>query len=143
MTSRSEVVFFDSNIYINIFRYPLYERRIEKLLQGAYQFVVSHIVLMELWAGAQTSVEKNILESQQNHFRLIGLSNERFIAAGRILNQMKVFFSQTGEDRRRRKLTWDLLIALSAQENNALLVTENRDDFQKIRRFVDFEFMTP
>ncbi len=141
MPSHPEAIFLDSNAYINLFRYPLYERRIEKFLQGAYLFVVSHIVLMELWAGARTPAEKNILQAQQDHFPLIGLSKERFITAGQILSQMKG--SLTAEKKKRRRLTWDLLIALSAQENNALVITENKTDFQKIRRLVNFEFITP
>lgn len=142
MPLQPEAVFFDSNVYINIFRYPLYERRIEKFLQGAYHFVINHVVLMELWAGAKTVTEKNILKTQQDHFRLVGLSHGQFIIAGQILSQMSGG-AFTGEGRRRRRLTWDLLIALSAQENNALVITENIDDFRKIQRFIDFEFVAP
>ncbi|MBI2604673.1 MAG: hypothetical protein HYW49_01205 [Deltaproteobacteria bacterium] len=43
----------------------------------------------------------------------------------------------------RRRLTWDILIALSAKEHHALLVTENESDFKKIQGYVDFEFVSP
>jgi predicted nucleic acid-binding protein len=46
------------------------------------------------------------------------------------------------EPRTRRRLTWDILIALCAQEHNALLVNENESDFKKIRGYVDFEFVS-
>ena len=40
----------------------------------------------------------------------------------------------------RRRLTWDILIALSAMENRAVIVTKE-SDFKKIQKFVDFEYL--
>ena len=137
---KPESVFFDSNVYINLLRSTEYERRVERLLQGAYLYAVSKIVLMELWAGAKTKVEENILKQHQKVLPMMNFSDDNFITAGQMMRKM---VDEHGfEPRMRRRLTWDILIALSAMENNALLVTENEADFRKIRKYVDFEFVS-
>ena len=37
----------------------------------------------------------------------------------------------------------DVLLALSCREAGSVLVTDNERDFQRIRRCVQFDFMTP
>jgi predicted nucleic acid-binding protein len=37
----------------------------------------------------------------------------------------------------------DVLLALSCRESGCVLVTDNRRDFQRIRRFAQFEFIGP
>lgn len=139
MSKKAELLFFDSNVYINLLRSFEYEQRIEKFLQGAYLYVVNKIVLMELWAGARTKVEENILELHQQELPLVGLSDDNFITTGQILSKMRG--EQQLEPKMRRRLTWDILIALSAKENQAIIVTENENDFKKIKKFVDFEYL--
>lgn len=139
MSKKAELLFFDSNVYINLLRSFEYEQRIEKFLQGAYLYVVNKIVLMELWAGARTKVEENILELHQQELPLVGLSDDNFITTGQILSKMRG--EQQLEPKMRRRLTWDILIALSAKENQAIIVTESENDFKKIQKFVDFEYL--
>ena len=59
-SKKCDVVFFDSNVYINILRSPEYEQKTERFLRGAYLYAVSKVVLMELWAGVKTKIEENI-----------------------------------------------------------------------------------
>lgn len=140
MSKKLGLLFFDSNVYINLLRFPEYERRIERFLQGGYLYVINKIVLMELWAGVRTKVEENILKLHQQELPLVGLSDDNFITTGQILSQMRS--EQQPELKMRRRLTWDILIALSAKENQAVVVTENEGDFRKIQKFVDFEYLT-
>lgn len=137
MIKRSESVFFDSNVYINLLRSPHYERKVERFLQGAYLYAISKIVLMELWAGAKNKIEQSILKQHQK-LPLLNFSDDNFITAGQILRKMTDDYGL--EPRMWRRLTWDVLIALTAQENDALLVTENEADFRKIQGYVDFQF---
>lgn len=137
---RPNTVFFDSNVYIHLLRSSNDERKVERFLQGAYLYAISKIVLMELWAGAKTRVEENILKLHQKNLPLLGFSDEGFIVAGQIMKKMAE--DHRGEPQPRRRLTWDILIALSARENNALLVTENDSDFRRIQNYVDFEFIS-
>ena len=139
MIKKPDSVFFDSNVYINLLRSPEYEAKIEKFLQGAYLYAINKIVLMELWAGAKTKIEENILKQHQKVLPLIGLTDDNFILAGQVMRKMAQVHGF--ESSMRRRLTWDILIALSARENNALLVTENEADFRKIQRYVEFTFV--
>ncbi len=139
MSKKSELLFFDSNVYINLLRSPEYGQRLEKFLQGAYLYVINKIVLMELWAGVQTKIEENILKHHQRELPLIGVSDNNFITTGQVLSQMRG--APELAPKMRRQLTWDILIALSAKENQAVVVTENEDDFKRIRKFVDFEYL--
>lgn len=137
---KPESVFFDSNVYIHLLRSPEYELKTERFLQGAYLYTVSKIVLMELWAGAKTKIEENILKRHQKSLPLLNFTDNNFIIAGQVMRKMT---NDHGfEPKMRRRLTWDILIALSAKENNALLVTENETDFRKIRKYIDFEFVS-
>jgi predicted nucleic acid-binding protein len=137
---KPEAVFFDSNVYINLLRSPEYEQKIERFLQGAYLYTVCKIVLMELWAGARTKLEENILKQHQKSMPLLSFSDDGFVMAGQILHKMTN--DHRFDPKMRRRLTWDVLIALNAKQSNALLVTENAADFQKIRKYVDFEFVS-
>lgn len=140
LRARPNAVFFDSNVYINLLRSPEYEQKIERFLHGAYLYVISKIVLMELWAGAKTNLEEKILQQHQTHLPLIGFSDDNFILAGQVMQKMAK--DKSIEPRTRRRLTWDILIALCAQEHKALLVTENESDFKKIQRYINFEFVS-
>ena len=134
-------IFLDSNIFIQLMKSPEYKKRIGVLFQSSYLHVVNKVVLMELWAGVRNSVEEALLSEYQKNYPLMEFSGDHFIAAGQILKKMND--DHQLEPRTRRRLTWDILIALSAKENNSLLLTENETDFKKIQKYVDFEFMTP
>ncbi|MBI4405184.1 MAG: PIN domain-containing protein [Deltaproteobacteria bacterium] len=138
---KTDVVFFDSNVYIYLLRSPEYERKISRFLQGSALYAISKIVLMELWAGVRDKTQENILKQHQNSLPLLVFSDDNFIVAGQVMRKMTT--EHDFEPRIRRRLTWDILIALNAKENNALLVTENESDFRKVQRFVNFEFVTP
>lgn len=139
MSKQPELLFFDSNVYINVLRSPEYAARLERFLKGAYLYVINKIVLMELWAGVRTKEEEKILALFQKELPLIGLLDDNFILAGRLLSQMRN--EHDLELKMRRRLTWDILIALSARENRAVVVTENERDFRKIQKFLDFEYL--
>jgi predicted nucleic acid-binding protein len=138
---KPEAVFFDSKVYINLLKSVEYERKLERFLQGAYLYTISKVVLMELWAGAKSKLEETILKQHQKSLPLIGFSDDNFILAGQVLQKMAK--DQSVEPRTRRRFTWDILIALCAQENNALLVTENGYDFKRIQNYIGFEFVSP
>lgn len=138
---KPNAIFFDSNVYINLLRSPDYANGLERFLQGAYLYAVSKIVLMELWSGAKTKAEESILKLHERQLPLLTFSDDGFIAAGHVIR--KVAESSRIEPQIRRRLAWDILIALNAKEHHALLVTENVSDFKKIQNYVDFEFISP
>jgi predicted nucleic acid-binding protein len=68
---------------------------------------------------------------------------ERFLHGAYLYAVSKIVLMELGfEPRMRGRLTWDILIALSAKENNSLLITENAADFRKICKYVDFDFVS-
>lgn len=73
------------------------------------------------------------------YLHLVGMQDDQFIVAGQLTSLMQK--KHRFEPKLRRRLTWDILIALSAKENNAMLITENSSDFYRIKNWVDFEFM--
>jgi predicted nucleic acid-binding protein len=137
---KPDSIFFDSNIYIDILRSREHAQKIETILTGAYLYVVNKIVLMELWAGARNKTEERILAQHESAFPLIGMSDDNFILAGQIMSKMRQKFDPAPAMRRR--LTWDILIALSAKENQSIVVTANVKDFGKIKTFVDFDYLS-
>lgn len=139
MAKKPDAIFFDSNVYIDALRSEEVSQKLEKLLSGAYLYVLNKIVLMELWAGARSKTEESILLQHQQNLPLIGLIDDNFIKAGQIMSRLRQKLNP--EPKMRRRLTWDILIALSAKENNAIVVTANVKDFAKIAIYVDFEFM--
>ncbi len=46
-------------------------------------------------------------------------------------------------DRVSKAFSNDILLALSCRESGCVLVTDNLRDFQRIRRFIQFEFAPP
>ena len=113
---KNEFIFFDTNIYIDIFRGNLSKTEIFPLFQSAYFFAVNKIVLMELWSGAFTSEEKSSVTELAKSFPLLGIKDDNFVEVGKIMAKMR-FNPQPIEPNTRRKLTCDILIALSAKEN--------------------------
>lgn len=96
---------------------------------------------MELWAGTRSKAEESILKQYEKQLPLIGFSDDNFIIAGQVMR--KIAGDSSIEPGSRRRLTWNILIALNAKEHNALLVTENESDFKKIQNYIDFEFVSP
>lgn len=93
---------------------------------------------MELWAGASNAIEKTILLQHERSFPHLPFSDENFVEAGHVMREMAE--RHRFEPKMRKQLTWDILIALNAKENNSLLLTQNTADFSKIRKFVKFDF---
>ena len=137
---KSDAIFLDSNVYINVLRSPEYEKKVERFLVSAYLYTLNKIVLMELWAGVRTPLEGQILKQHQKMCPRIGMQDDQFIHAGQLM--MKMREKHRFEPKERRRMTWDLLIALSAMENRAIVITENKKDFERIQNWVDFEFVS-
>ena len=95
---------------------------------------------MELWAGVRTKPEENIIKEHQGTFPLVGFHDDGFIVAGQTMRKMTE--AHGIEPKARRRMSWDILIAISANQNNACLVTENESDFRTIQKYVDFQFVT-
>ena len=138
MARRPSSFFLDTNVYIHLLRDPDYERRLERFFRGTHLFTVNKIVLMELWEGVKTKAEAEFLEEQERHFPACGFLDEGFVVAGKILLEMTR--NRQPQSGNRRKITWDILIAVSAYQNDAIVVTKNTSDFRRIQKYLGFQF---
>jgi predicted nucleic acid-binding protein len=118
------------------------------------QHMWSAVVLQELAAGAADTPRIRELRSIRLDAEVNGLlltaDSEDWVETGRILNAL-----QRGAPSRRsarplaiargeqQRLVRDVLIARSARRVNAAVVTYNRGDFEKIRRFRGVRVVAP
>jgi predicted nucleic acid-binding protein len=136
-----ETLFFDSNVFIKAFRDIHYASQIQRYLTGAYVFSLSPIVLMELWVGAKNHFEQTTLKKLERDFPVLEINKNHTIKCGQILN--KISRKSILIAKNRRSLTWDILIAIGAKENNALIITENVKDFELISQYFNFSYQAP
>ncbi len=114
----------------------------------------SAVVLQELAAGAPDTARVRELRSirldAEGNGALLTPDSEDWVETGRILNALlrgarsprpgKPVGIAKGEQQR---LVRDVLIARSARRVNAAVVTYNRGDFEKIRRFCGVRVVEP
>lgn len=110
------------------------------LVEGAGRVrLLSAVVVMELRAGALTPGANRAVDRLAKAFgaaqRLIAPSPTSWDRAGELVRKLK----RSGREVRRASLVNDVLIALTAREVGAVLVTADGSDFEAIRRHCDFE----
>jgi predicted nucleic acid-binding protein len=117
-----------------------------KLMAFPIGFLMSSVVLQELIAGASdhSEVQKWLAAHRfyEKEKRLLVPTGEDWCEAGRIMNAMlRGLKSKSGgktpklQDSEKQGMIRDVLIARTVKRAGALLVTDNRKDFQRIRRF--------
>jgi predicted nucleic acid-binding protein len=108
---------------------------------------LSVIVAQELRSGIQRAQDRRALEQHVVHIfersnRTITPSAAAWQKSGDLLAEMA---RKEGLEIARvsKAFANDVLLALSCREAGCVLVTDNDRDFQRIRRFVQFDFTTP
>lgn len=100
--------------------------------------VLSAVVLMELRIGATTLPARRALDQLQrasrDSGRLIAPTADQLDRAGIVLQRLRA----SGQEIRRSSLVHDVLIALTARDLGATVVTEDRD-FEVIRAIVNID----
>lgn len=132
--SNPRYLFYDTCFYIDWFRGNIDSP--PKLPVTGPVLVVGHaIVVMELYQGVRSAAEGAAIEHIEKSYDIIGPSVGNYLAAGRILRQL----TEKGwlVPKRLYELQNDVLLALSAIENRATIVTRNKKDFDRIKKFCD------
>jgi len=145
-TSRKYVL--DTQLFINAFRDPVVNEELQRFHRAFSPFEhFSVIVAQELRAGVQRSqdrkaLERNVVKVFQRANRIITPSADAWHRSGDVLAEMA---RQEGLEipRVSKSFANDVLLALSCREAGCVLITDNERDFQRIRRFVPFDYMTP
>jgi predicted nucleic acid-binding protein len=138
----------DTQLFIDGFRDAAANEALQQFHRRFAPFeYLSVIVAQELRAGVRRSADRKALERHVLHVfarvhRVITPSAAAWHRAGDVLADMA---RQEGLESARVSKAFgnDLLLALSCREAGCVLVTDNARDFQRIRRFVPFEFTAP
>ena len=148
MTPRSRKYVLDTQLFIHGFRDAAANEALQHFhrLFAPFEYL-SVIVAQELRAGIQRprdrkALEKHVLDVFKRSDRTIAPSSEAWHRSGDLLADMA---RTDGLEIARvsKSFANDVLLALSCREAGCVLVTDNERDFQRIRRFVHFEFTTP
>ncbi|MBI4614990.1 MAG: type II toxin-antitoxin system VapC family toxin [Planctomycetes bacterium] len=138
----------DTNLYVDALRNPeravVFQSHYRKLAPALY---MSAVVVEELLAGAVTAARartltREVLESFERTGRVVTPSYGAWKRSGNVLASLA---RREGLDLRRvpKSFVNDVLLAVSCREAGLTLITENLDDFARIRREFRFEFVAP
>ena len=130
----SNLVIFDTSIFIDHLRTGCHQRRIESLT-GLIR--LSSVVLAELWRGATEAAEREFLQALERNHRILTPTENNWRESGRLLGQIYTDKGFTPE--KLRDLHFDVLIALTARSYGARLITSNRADFEMISAYRKFQ----
>jgi predicted nucleic acid-binding protein len=148
VTRASRKYVLDTQLFISAFRDPVVNEELQQFHRAFSPFEhFSVIVAQELRAGVQRpqdkkALERNVLKVFQRASRTITPSADAWHRSGELLAEMA---RQEGLEIARvsKAFANDVLLALSCREAGCVLVTDNERDFQRIRRFVQFDFLKP
>jgi predicted nucleic acid-binding protein len=128
-------VLLDTNVLIDYLRADLYAEWVFGGVSNIIRFL-SSIVLMELRIGADTARRQRAVDRLQAAFptsRVIAPLPPLFDQAGRLFRTLHG--DGSGLDDRLGPVN-DLLIALTARQIGATVLTNNLDDFRRIARYL-------
>jgi predicted nucleic acid-binding protein len=94
------------------------------------------VVLHELRRGARTPLELRFVGDLARKVRILTPTEKHWLESGEILSRVRTRRGYTGS--KLRDLAFDTLIALSARDAGATLVTCDQKDFAEIGKYVAF-----
>lgn len=138
----------DSNVYIRGFRELAFGRELQDFHQAQLpRLVVSAVVASELLVGAQSprrerAVRRTLIEPFRTRRRFVIPAWSTWALATAIDRRLRAI-PATRTRLAERSFFHDILIAASAREVGATIVTLNTEDFGAIARYVDITFVEP
>ena len=147
MTRTARKYVLDTQLFIAAFRDPAANEALQQFHRAFAPFEhLSVIVAQELRAGVRASdrkaLERHVLKVYERANRMITPSTDAWQRSGNLFAEMA---RKEGLELARvsKAFANDVLLALSCREAGCVLVTDNERDFQRIRRFVQFDFTIP
>jgi predicted nucleic acid-binding protein len=138
----------DTQLFIRAFRDPVANEALQRFHRAFAPFEhFSVIVAQELRAGVKRPVNRRALDRHvlavfERAGRTFAPSADAWHRSGDLLSEMaRTEGLEVG--RVSKSFANDLLLALSCREAGCVLVTDNVRDFQRIRRYVPFDFVEP
>jgi predicted nucleic acid-binding protein len=138
----------DTQVFINAFRDRAANDALQRFHRAFAPFEhLSVVVAQELRAGVTRSedrraLERNVLSVFERAGRTISPSANAWHRSGDLLSEMA---RREGLEvgRVSKAFANDVLLALSCREAGCVLITDNERDFQRIARYVHFDFTKP
>jgi predicted nucleic acid-binding protein len=130
----SNLIVFDSSVLIDQIRTNRY---LDRMLDLAGVVRNSAVVLAELWRGATTPVDRQVIQELEERHPILTPTEKNWLESGKIL--AKIYADKGYEPKKLRDLHFDVLIALTARSHGARLITSNRADFELICEYREFE----
>jgi predicted nucleic acid-binding protein len=130
----SNIVIFDTSVFVDHLRTGCHQERIE-FMSGLIR--TSSVVLAELWRGAVKPAERLFLKELQRIHPTLTPTEENWLESGQILGKIRA--DKGFLPNKLRDLHFDVLIALTARSHGGRLITSNRDDFELIRGYCEFQ----
>jgi predicted nucleic acid-binding protein len=128
------LIIFDTSVLVNDLRKGTYEDRVQSVV-GLIRW--SSVVLAELWRGAVTRDERELLLKFARNHPVLTPTENNWIESGQILSKIRGSLGFTAD--KLRSLHFDVLIALTARSHGARLITANASDFEVIQRHRRFD----
>jgi predicted nucleic acid-binding protein len=130
----ANLALLDTSVYIENFRTGRFTLA---LLRSAWIVRCSAVVLHELRRGARTGAELRFVAELARKVRIITPTEHHWLESAEILSRIRG--KKSYDANKLRELAFDALIALSARDAGATLVTCNREDFVEVRRHTSFK----
>ena len=130
----SNLVIFDTSIFIDHLRTGCHQQRIESLT-GLIR--TSSAVLAELWRGVTEPAERGFLRALEKNHPILTRTENNWLESGRLLAQIYADKGFTPD--KLRDLHLNILIALTARSHGARLITSDRTDFEMISLYRKFQ----
>jgi predicted nucleic acid-binding protein len=130
----SDIIVFDTSVLIDQIRTNCH---LDRMLDVEGVVRNSAVVFAELWRGASTPVDRQVIQALEQDHPLLTPTEKIWLDSGRLLS--KIHADKGFEPHKLRELHFDVLIALTVRAHGARLITSNRADFELIRDYRDFK----
>jgi predicted nucleic acid-binding protein len=130
----SDIVVFDTSVLIDQIRT---NRHLDRMLNLEAVVRNSAVVFSELWRGATSSADREIIRSLEQNYPSLSPTANNWLESGQLL--AKIHADKGFEPHKLRDLHFDVLIALTVRIHGARLITSNRADFELIRDYRNFK----
>ena len=138
---RGKWVLFDTNVYVAALREGVRGAAFARIRESAPRTFLASVVSAELRAGAVDQTGRSVVLELTDRFdrlgRVVTPEARSWSLAGDVLGDIRR--REPGLRDKIARLWNDALIALSARQIGASVVTGNVGDFELLRRFVRFD----
>ncbi len=129
----NRIIIFDTSVFIDHLRTNKYADRFQNL-SGLIRS--SSVVLAELTRGATNGIELDFVSTLQKNHPILTPTERNWIESGRILHW--ICRDRGFSPEKLRDMHFDVLVALTARNHGATVITSNKADFELIKRYRDF-----